>query len=1025
MIPISLNIKGLYSYQQEQSIDFTKLTEAQLFGIFGTVGSGKSSILEAISFALYGQTERLGQKENRNYNMMNLKSQEMLIDFTFLNHDGITYRFTVHGKRNSKNFDNVPSFSRAAYKKTHTWEPLSETDAASIIGLNYDNFRRTIIIPQGKFQEFLQLNNAERTTMLKEIFNLDKYEFSEQAKSLNTKNEHEISRLQGRLTELGEITEEALLEKAEVVEKLEKQLEIFKTELNKLEKAEKESENLKKQFEEREQKIEALQMLEAKKEEMSALTLSVRQYEHARLNFQDLFAREKTWIDSHLKKQQDLAKIVTRLNQTQEDLKRDLAQFEQISKEFNQLELRQKEKNDFDTLIEMQQVQRALEKKSKLVTKIKEELVKLESDKRAFEKQLNEQKLSIETLKNNLSQFTAWGDVQSWFVAHEGLEEKYQEQIQKLDILNQNFKKKIDQLPKLIPDFLKNKVSISSTNAKDEFIRNLSKLAQEIEDKKQVVQEQLEALQVRSQLAAFTAQIQDGSACPLCGSHEHPEVLHIESVSQEIETKKDLKRDLETESKAIQDSIKKLELAGLDLQHIEKQKNEALEKILDLKNKIENHLKLFIWNQFSPRDKAQFTQALKENQLQQSRLRDLEKSFHDIEKQWEQAKNRFELGKEHLTSNETDIKLLENDLSRLKKQLQVLGKSELVLDVATMQEKRVALTQHIASIIKTYNALSSKIKENEIALGTLNGEKKGLENTLLELENEHKSLQNQISQKMVNSPFDSREMIEKVLSLNLNIEKEKEQISNFEKALFSAEESVKQLNELLKDSQFDLEAFQTLQQEFASKKAEKEAINKHLIAAQTILENLKKQWESKKSIKAEYTKLEIRKEQLKTMMNLFKSSGFVNYISSVYLENLCEAANHRFHKLTRQQLRLEVAENNSFQVRDFLNEGRVRSVKTLSGGQTFQASLCLALALAESIPQQSMARQNFFFLDEGFGSLDKESLRIVFDSLKALRQENRIVGVISHVEELQQEIDNFLVITNDAEKGSLVKGSWE
>jgi exonuclease SbcC len=170
--------------------------------------------------------------------------------------------------------------------------------------------------------------------------------------------------------------------------------------------------------------------------------------------------------------------------------------------------------------------------------------------------------------------------------------------------------------------------------------------------------------------------------------------------------------------------------------------------------------------------------------------------------------------------------------------------------------------------------------------------------------------------------------------------------------------------------------------------------------------------------------LENRKENLKTMLNLFKSSGFVNYISSVYLQQLCEAANERFHKLTRQQLRLEVTENNTFQVRDYLNEGRVRSVKTLSGGQTFQASLCLALALAESIPQQSKAQQNFFFLDEGFGSQDKESLRIVFESLKALRQENRIVGVISHVEELQQEIDSYLTITNDPEQGSLVRMSW-
>ena len=75
MIPIKLIIKGLYSYREAQEIDFTRLTEASIFGIFGKVGSGKSSILEAITFALYGDTERMNKSgDDRNYNMMNLRS---------------------------------------------------------------------------------------------------------------------------------------------------------------------------------------------------------------------------------------------------------------------------------------------------------------------------------------------------------------------------------------------------------------------------------------------------------------------------------------------------------------------------------------------------------------------------------------------------------------------------------------------------------------------------------------------------------------------------------------------------------------------------------------------------------------------------------------------------------------------------------------------------------------------------------------------------------------------------------------
>ena len=177
-------------------------------------------------------------------------------------------------------------------------------------------------------------------------------------------------------------------------------------------------------------------------------------------------------------------------------------------------------------------------------------------------------------------------------------------------------------------------------------------------------------------------------------------------------------------------------------------------------------------------------------------------------------------------------------------------------------------------------------------------------------------------------------------------------------------------------------------------------------------------------LRKELEQLELRAENIKTMKSLFKASGFVNYISSVYLQNLCNAANDRFFQLTRQKLSLEITPDNNFQVRDFMNGGKVRNVKTLSGGQTFQAALSLALSLADNIQKITESNQNFFFLDEGFGSLDKESLNIVFDTLKSLRKESRIVGVISHVEEMQQEIDVHLRIENNEEKGSLIHPSW-
>jgi DNA repair protein SbcC/Rad50 len=124
--------------------------------------------------------------------------------------------------------------------------------------------------------------------------------------------------------------------------------------------------------------------------------------------------------------------------------------------------------------------------------------------------------------------------------------------------------------------------------------------------------------------------------------------------------------------------------------------------------------------------------------------------------------------------------------------------------------------------------------------------------------------------------------------------------------------------------------------------------------------------------------------------------------------------------MTRQTLHLELGTDNSFWVRDVLNGGQLRLLKTLSGGQKFQAALSLALALADNIHTLTESKHNFFFLDEGFGSLDREALQVVFETLKSLRKENRIVGIISHVEDLQQEIDRYLHVRNDEELGSLI-----
>ncbi|MGA9212285.1 SbcC/MukB-like Walker B domain-containing protein, partial [Kaistella sp.] len=319
-----------------------------------------------------------------------------------------------------------------------------------------------------------------------------------------------------------------------------------------------------------------------------------------------------------------------------------------------------------------------------------------------------------------------------------------------------------------------------------------------------------------------------------------------------------------------------------------------------------------------------------------------------------------------------------------------------------------------------YQALMKQEKELSPKFAEQKTISEQLGKRISELEKEISANETVLIQYLADHQFNDLQEVETILAQEINVQNNRNQIQKFRIDFETLKNGVEELALKLKDFSFDESQFAALETQFKSGENELKTANDNVVKLTSEIDRLEKEFKKKEDLLKELAKLQRRADHLKTMTNLFKGAGFVQYVSSIYLRQLCDHANIRFHRMTRNQLSLQLNENNDFEIVDFLNEGRSRSVKTLSGGQAFQVSLSLALALAESVQSNAQAEKNFFFIDEGFGTQDLESVNVVFETLMNLQKENRIVGIISHVEELKEKMPVSLNVTKDDERGSLI-----
>ena len=998
MKPIKLSIEGVFSYRTRQEIDFTKLSSEGIFGIFGNTGSGKSSIVEAIIFALYGKIERVSGKQ---IDLINLQSNKAVIDFEF-EVSGKAYRVVVNLTRTSSGHSTKKLFYQ---KQEGQYRAMEEKiSGEQLTGLSYDNFCRVVIIPQGKFQDFLTLTSGERTKMLKEIFpSLKKYDLSNTLRAMREETEGMQKEKMGQLNSYSEYTIEALNERKEqyaVVEQQYKDLEIL---IKNLKEDLDSRKTLFDAFKKQEELSQNFNRLKLNEENISALKDRLDQYRKTNrvfgsllTKYDDLLLRKKRTSDLF----SELSLQVADLEKKKQSLEEELAA---LQKENEQTPLQQQEADNLKTLADLRELESTM---AILDTKMRDEQKRLENGKAcvaAEENKKQNKEKEIADKESRLLNAEEFRSVRDWFAKNQRLNEE----LARLRKENQDLCKKKN-------DCLSPFGDISPDNPEAELQQRL----QDTEEQISKAENLLSDYNVKQALCQYSKALSSNEPCPLCGSLSHPHPAELADVDEHLKQIKSTIRDLKARKEALEKAV-----ASLDF--YSKQIQSKQEQINSLQQDIETHKRQFVWANYLGKSSLEITQMENEDIRLQNELKELRSALAAIDR-------NIRKYSEALKQIENSVEQSRNALTKHQGRKEELGKNlseEFVLqyaqvDVNQLNEQRqklLAVLEKRNAVLAERNAVLSK--QNAV-LFQREGERNSCKQNLETIIGETDKCESEIERQIACGGFQSLESVRQILSSSFDEDDAQTQIDNFNRQMIEFSSQLAALSEQTsgKDQpaeeniKSDEQTLSQKEKEFKSCIANKGGIEKEINLFETKLSQ-------KTELEKEMKKAEARLDALNKLSQMFKGDKFIQFISTVYLEQLCAKANERLQIITNNKFAIRYWEEN-FEVIDNLNSGKTRSLKTLSGGQIFQASLCMALALVDTIRLNSDTREDFFFLDEGFGTQDNESIELIFKSLVSLRQENKIVGLISHSEILKEKISYNIAVRLDQNEGSLIENNY-
>lgn len=993
MKPIKLTMQAFGPFAQTETIEFDKLGTNPLFLINGPTGSGKTSILDAICFALYGETT--GNERQGIQMRCDMAAPTLLTE--------VTLEFSLHGKsyrvirspeqeapKARGEGMTVRKHTAALYEITDEEKLITskttqvKTEVTNIVGLNETQFRQVMVLPQGKFRELLLATSKEREEILGQLFQTDiykkiEYALKDKASAISKAKDEFDNQIRGALQVAGvsseaELTErrEALSVQFETVQKQEQeslaQLNAVKTDLQK-------AEALSNEFKKREQAEIALKRHLEQSDAVSSRQLQLDNAKKA-----SKVELPYVTLQNASKQTQELEQKVTKLSQdltvandavkskegALQTAKEQAAQLPKLTEQQYQLEGMK------GKLVEKSELEKAinagLTQKSEFEATLKKYIAlkeKLTLEAQQAQKSLDQARVDVASI----------GSVE----AEIKQQQRLMQDLQKLTGLNQ-------ELAKL--DALTPSKQASVDQAKARYVE-LQRSA-----------DTLELSWHNAQAAVLAQRLQAGEMCPVCGSVEHPHPAQF--VGEEV-TKEQVQRARNTEREG---------------QVVLNQLNNQLEQhniaIGQYKQQIEQ-LSVEL-GQNSSMDLSALQASIQQlnerlQQLSSINLVQLEQSVNELNQRCVTGEGKINDLQNQMAANESTIKVNQEQLAKLSASLDAKYSS-----LEVLEQDIVAIQKQIAELNATFEAAQNHLQQAVLAKTNIESQLTTNQQWLKEALERLNTAKTDWAQALQASAFkdEGQFLASKVDEAEMQVWQQ--EIDVFKQTQIKLEQTLADLSSELKNLVLpDLEELNvklnSIQQGYV------EARNQ-LDSTRSLFERLEKVRNDIATLHDKNTKLEDEYKVFGTLYDVASGKtgsriSLHRFVLGVLLDDVLIQASQRLSLMSKGRYILarktEGFKGAAGRGLDLVVEdsytGKTRDVATLSGGESFMAALALALGLSDVVQSYSGGiRLDTLFIDEGFGSLDPESLDLAIQTLVDLQQTGRMIGVISHVSELKEQM---------------------